>query len=183
MRIDAGRLQAARFADEKWYVLELHRDKVPVAEANLKAQGFQIFHPVMWVTVNQFGKLVKRLRPVFPGYCFVRCSLGEGRLRAIRSTRGVKRFAGPPGAVPACVPERIVASLIARCPDGVLAPSADDLKIGEEVRLEDCAFAGTLARIHELEDPARISVLISLFGTERIVSVPRAAVQPVVLRL
>lgn len=161
-----------------WYVLELQKDKAAVAEANLKAQGFQTFNPQMRATVRQFGKAVKRLQPMFPGYCFVFCSLADGRWRSINSTRGVKRFAGPPGVMPAAVRPSIVDTLLDRCPDGVFDPSAGDLHVGQEVRLEDCAFAGAIARVHELDAASRVKVLITLLGTDRIVSVPRTAVQP-----
>lgn len=166
-----------------WYVLELLKDKAPVAEANLKAQGFVTFNPQLRAPVKQFGKVVKRLRPVFPGYCFVKCSLADGRLRAINSTRGVKRFAGPPGLTPVPVGGGVVSALMRRCPDGVLDPTASELRIGQEVRLEDCAFAGALARVHELDDAARVRVLISLLGSERVVTVPRSSVQPANLYL
>lgn len=161
-----------------WYVLELQKDKAAVAEANLKAQGFQTFNPQMRATVRQFGKAVKRLQPIFPGYCFIHCSLADGRIRSINSTRGVKRFAGPPGVRPAAVRPSIIETLLGRCPDGVLDTSASDLRVGQEVRLEDCGFAGAIARVHELDAASRVKVLISLLGTERIVSVPRSAVQP-----
>ncbi len=166
-----------------WYVLELLKDRAPVAEANLKAQGFATFNPQLRAPVKQFGKVVKRLRPVFPGYCFVKCSLADGRLRAINSTRGVKRFAGPPGLTPTPVRAEIVSALMRRCPDGVLDPTAVELRVGQQVELEDCAFAGALARVHELDDTARVRVLISLLGAERIVTVPRSSVQPANLSL
>lgn len=161
-----------------WYVLELQKDKAGIAEANLKAQGFRTFIPQMRASVRQFGKVVKRLQPMFPGYCFVYCSLADGRWRSINSTRGVKRFAGPPGVMPAAVRPSIVDTLLDRCPDGVFDPSAGDLHVGQEVRLEDCAFAGAIARVHELDAASRVKVLITLLGTDRIVSVPRTAVQP-----
>lgn len=161
-----------------WYVLELHRDKVAVAEANLKAQGFRTFNPQMRAPVRQFGKVVKRLQPMFPGYCFVQCSLADGRWRSINSTRGVKRFAGPPGVIPAAVRPSILNTLLDRCPDGVFDPSAGDLHVGQEVRLGDCGFAGAIARVHELDAASRVKVLITLLGAERVVSVPRSAVQP-----
>jgi len=166
-----------------WYVLELLKDKAPVAEANLKAQGFPTFNPKLRTPVKQFGKLTKRLKPVFPGYCFVQCSLADGRLRAINSTRGVKRFAGPPGLIPTPVRLGVVSALMRRCPDGVLDPTAVELRVGQQVKLEDCAFAGALARVHELDDMARVRVLISLLGAERIVTVPRSSVQPANLSL
>jgi transcriptional antiterminator RfaH len=166
-----------------WFVVELLKDKAPVAEANLKAQGFATFNPQLRAPVKQFGKVVKRLRPVFPGYCFVHCSLADGRFRAINSTRGVKRFAGPPGLTPTPVRAGVVNALMRRCPDGVLDPTAGELRIGQQVRLEDCAFAGALARVHELDDAARVRVLISLLGSERVVTVPRSSVQPANLSL
>jgi transcriptional antiterminator RfaH len=164
--------------DNNWYAVELHREKVAVAKANLEAQGFGTFLPQMLVPVKQFGKSVRRLRPVFPGYCFVRCSLADGRWRAVNSTRGVKRFAGPPGITPSPVRKSIMAALLERCPDGVLDPTLGEFRIGQEVRLENCAFAGALATVHELDDVARVRVLISILGSERVVTVPRASVQP-----
>jgi len=178
-----ARQPTGRFDTESWYVLQPHKDKASVAEANLRAQGFAVFNPVMRAVVNQFGRPTPRLRPVFPGYCFVKCSLAEGRWRAISSTRGVKRFAGPPGVMPAPVRQTIITALMERCPHGILEPSLAELKVGQQVRLEDCAFAGALARVHELDDASRVRVLISLLGTERVLSVPRASVQPADLRL
>lgn len=164
--------------DCRWYVVEIQREKAEIAQINLRAQGFETFHPEMRVSVNQFGKPAKRLRPVFPGYCFVRCSISSGRWRAINSTRGVKRFAGPPGVLPVPVRDSVVDTLIARCPNGILDPSAVGITIGQQVRLSDCAFEGALATVHELDDLGRVKVLIALLGSDRIVSVPKSSVAP-----
>ncbi len=180
-RATHARLQSGQ--ESNWYVVELLRDKAFVAEANLRAQGFDTFHPRLRASVNQFGRQAKRLKAVFPGYCFVRCSLADGRWRAINSTRGVKRFAGPPGVIPSPVREKIVLDLMERCPNGVLDPTICELKVGQAVKLEDCAFAGALAKVHELDDAGRVRVLISILGTERVVAVPRASVQPAALAL
>jgi transcriptional antiterminator RfaH len=161
-----------------WYVLELLKDKASVAEANLNAQGFATFNPQIWTSVKQSGRLVKRMRPVFPGYCFVRCSLADGNLRSINATRGVKRFAGAPGLIPVPLSAAIVDHLMQRCPGGVFDPTLGNLQIGQQVTLKDCAFAGMLAHVHELDDAARVRVLISLLGSERVVTVPRASIQP-----
>jgi len=169
---------ATDLGGNEWYVLELLKDKALVAEANLKAQGFATFNPQLRAPVRQFGKVANRLRPVFPGYCFVSCSISDGRWRAINSTRGVKRFAGPPGLRPAPVKQTVVASLMERCRNGVLDPTIGELRIGQQVRLDDCAFAGAWAHVHEMDDAGRVKVLISLLGASRVVTVPRSSVQP-----
>lgn len=167
--------------DQEWYVLELNRGGFLVAEANLRVQGFSIFHPQMWATVNHLGTPAKRLVSVFPGYCFVKCNLGDGRLRAISSTRGVKRFAGLAGTKPAPLPQSVMAALMERCPNGILEPWHTNLGAGHKVRTEDCVLAGWLARVLELDDFARVKFLLSLLGTERIASVPHTSARPLVL--
>jgi len=170
---------AARGAGSSWYIIEIMQGKYLVAKANLHRQGFWTFNPEFQTRVNRFGKQVTALRPLFPGYMFVNCSLADGRWRAIRSTLGVKRFAGPAGAIPAPVRQSLVDELMARCPEGVLDPAIGELQIGQQVRLEDCAFSGAFAEVHRLDDAGRVRVLISLLGAERLVSVPRSAVRTV----
>lgn len=171
-------VERLRLPMHNWFAVELHRHKAAYAEANLRAQGFGVFHPKMWVTSRQFGRPVNRLRSLFPGYCFVNCDLSPGNWRAIKSSHGVRGFAGPTGIAPTPVGESLIHELMERCPRDIFDPTTLEVKNGQHVMVQGGPFNGAFGRIHELDDRGRVMILMSILGAERTLLVPRSSLRP-----
>lgn len=171
-------VERLRLPMRNWFVVELQRHKAAFAEASLRAQGFGVFHPKMWVTGRQFGRPADRLRSLFPGYCFVNCELSPGNWRALKSTHGVKGFAGPTGIAPTPMDESVIHELMERCPRDIFDPTTLEIKKGQHVTVQGGAFNGAFGRIHEVDDRGRVRILMSILGAERTILVRRSSLRP-----
>lgn len=153
-----------------WTAVALQPHADAIAPAHLARQQFSVFAPTMFCTVRHARKFVTKKVPLFPGYLFVWLDLGRMRWRAINGTRGVRGLLMA-GERPARVPDAVVDEL--RVAEGVSAP----LPVGAALEIVGGPFAGLTARLQRLDGASRITVLMQLVGTDRSVSVPRAAVR------
>ena len=121
------------------------------------------------------------LRPLFPGYIFVKVDPARQRWRPILSTIGVRslvRFGDKLGLMDGA----FISNLKARECDGAVSRPERDYTIGQDVRLAGGPFDGVIARIVELNDKNRLVVLMQLLNQpvrvkveERYVSAVQAA--------
>ena len=61
--------------EAKWYVAQVKPNGFASAEANLDRQGFETFMPLRRKTVRHARQMRDVLRPVFPGYLFIKFDL------------------------------------------------------------------------------------------------------------
>ena len=73
------------FYNQNWYVAQIKAPCFERAAANLTRQGFLTFSPMQKKTVRHARKLKNVLRPVFPGYLFVRFGADNSDWRKINS--------------------------------------------------------------------------------------------------
>ena len=149
--------------DQKWFLAQLKPNCVNIAEKNLKRQGFQTFLPLEEVTCQRKGKFANVVRPLFPGYIFVRFDVTRGLWRTINSTKGVTRLVSF-GKHPTAVPDDLVTELIVRCdPKGRPLPQKF-LAPGDRMRITDGPFANIVVEIEKIEPERRIWVLMEIMG-------------------
>lgn len=149
------------------------------ARAHLKRQGFETFSPVLLESSFKLGKKRNELRPLFPGYLFVRFDPSTNGWTAINSTRGVSRLILNDPRRPIPLPEGLMRTLHDRCDPDENYTTAEDLEIGDEVRVLTGPFAELVTRIEALPGAERVGVLIELMGREVRSSLPRAHVTKV----
>jgi transcriptional antiterminator RfaH len=144
-----------------WIVASTQPHREQVALANLSRQGFRAYCPRIRKRVRHARRLQEVLRPLFPGYVFIRLNPELEQWRSIGSTLGVRnliRF----GERPATVPGEFVTGLVATEEDGAVAlPRARDSYLpGEKVRMREGPFDGLIATVLSAGECDRIVVLM-----------------------
>ena len=142
-----------------WYVAQLKPNGFHKAQVNLIRQGFECFMPMRRVTVRHARKLSAGLRPVFPGYIFIKFGLDNGEWRKINSTLGVNRLICFSGSRPAQIPEVLMEGLMLRCDDQNVLKPITDWKTGEKARLIAGPFADFIGQVEELISDDRVRLL------------------------
>jgi transcriptional antiterminator RfaH len=103
------------------------------------------------------------LRPLFPGYVFVRVNNGFQRWRPILSTFGVRTLIQC-GGKPSLLDDSFIQTMKLREVDGAINREIDRYQIGQQVRLEGGAFDGVVATIVEMDEKDRLVVLMSILN-------------------
>jgi transcriptional antiterminator RfaH len=156
-------IQAAT-ADAQWFVAQTHPRAEAKAAAQLMRQGFHVYLP-------RFSKRRRHARrvdivgaPLFPRYLFVSVDLATQRWLSIRSTVGVARLICN-GDAPAVVQNCIVDDLKQHEDEhGFIKLQKRPFRIGEELRVVEGAFTGTLGLYEGMSDAERITILLDLLG-------------------
>ena len=144
-----------------WIVASTHPHKEHVAVGNLERQGFRVYCPKVRKRIRHARRLQQVIRPLFPGYIFIRLNPECEQWRSIGSTFGVRnliRFGDRPGTIP----DQFVERLHATEQQGVVAiPSArDSYNAGEKVRLREGPFEGLIATVLQATESDRVVVLM-----------------------
>lgn len=157
------RQQAEEAPGRQWYVAETEPRKEGLAVANLERQSFSSLCPRFQKIRRHARREETVLAPLFPGYVFVRFDVDSDPWRSINGTMGVRRLISF-NARPQPMPDLAIHPLLARCNDGILAPIANDLRVGEVVRVISGPFAEQLATVESLDDKGRVRVLLDILG-------------------
>ncbi len=160
----------------RWYVAQVKPNGFARAEANLDRQGFETFMPLRRKTVRHARQMRDVLRPVFPGYLFIKFGSKRADWRKINSTFGVSKLISFESGKPAPVPDSLMAGLRARSDDHHVLQPLDDLRAGERVRMISGAFADFVGEVEEMVANDCVRLLFELMGQTTRVDVPRADV-------
>lgn len=150
-------------ATDSWIVAATHPNKERLAVDNLQRQGFRPYCPRIRKRIRHARQVRVALRPLFPGYVFIRLDPHLEQWRSIASTFGIRsliRFGERPGTVPA----QFVSDLLATEEEGAVAlPRARDrYQAGEKVRVQQGPFEGLIATVLSASECDRITVLMDL---------------------
>lgn len=164
-------------ASMKWYVAQLKPNGFERALANLRQQNFETFMPMRRKTVRHARQLKEVLRPVFPGYLFIRFGAARSDWRKINSTFGVNKLVSFESEKPAPVPEALMQGLQKRCDARHVLKPLDDLKTGEEVKMISGAFAEFIGEIESFVASDCVRILFDFMGQKTRLDVPRSDVE------
>lgn len=154
-----------------WYVVRTKTGGEERSTWHLKNQGFEAYLPRYRKQVRHARKTEMALRPLFPGYVFVRLDIGRQRWRAINGTFGVIGIVQF-GDTPQAIPERMVQAIRAREDAvGAVDVAPQGLQKGDRVRVREGAFAEYTALLGEVSDGKRVTLLLDLMGREVRISV------------
>lgn len=150
-------------SDDSWVVASTHPHKEQVALDNLQRQGFRAYCPRVRRRIRHARRLQQVLRPLFPGYVFIRLDPETEQWRSIDSTLGIRnlvRFGDRPGTIPS----EFVAGLQVTEKEGAVAvPRARDCyDVGEKVRMREGPFEGLIATVLAVAESERITVLMDM---------------------
>ena len=141
-----------------WIAVNTHPSREHSAMRNLLNQGYGPYLPTIRKQVRHARKVHDVLRPLFPGYLFVRIEPAEQQWRPILSTVGVRSVVRT-GDTPCVVPEAFVQDLKKREDDGIIVRASSSRRIGETVRIAYGAFDGLVGKIISLSEKDRLVVL------------------------
>jgi len=158
-----------------WYLAQCKPNAERIALSNLDNQDFKTFLPLQEITQRKATLFQKKMRPLFPGYIFIRLNINDGFWRKVNSTRGVARLVRF-GKDPSPVPDGVVEGLIAHCsPEGVLQ-GLGKLKPGDQVQITQGPFAGFLAQISDVKPDRRVHLLLEIMGQKSAMTISQEAV-------
>jgi len=171
---------SAEAAGGSWVAVSTHHFKETVAVANLERQGFVAYCPMIRKSIRHARRLREVLRPLFPGYVFIRLDLHRDQWRPVLSTVGVRhliRFGDRLGVLP----EAFVEGLLEREEGGVvpIPRYRESYRPGEKLRFRDGPFEGLIATVLNCETNDRLLVLIDMLRQSVRVRTPIEDVVPV----
>lgn len=156
----------------RWYVIRTQSNKETQALVHLNNQGYEAYLPRYKKQRRHARKTEMVLRPLFPGYLFVRLDPERQMWRAINSTVGVLGLVQF-GTDLACVPDGIVEGIVEReDAEGVVRMAPPDLKPGDSVRIREGAMEDHIGILAEIGDEQRVTLLLNMLGREVRVRVP-----------
>lgn len=159
-----------------WHLVQLKPNAQHIARRNLERQGIAVFQPLIEQGERRRGHFATVMKPLFPGYLFVRIAPDSGLIGAVNSTLGVARLVCF-GSSPARVPQPVIRALQNRCdPDGALLPEGA-FEGGEQVRLATGPFASFIAKVECAAADQRAWLLLDLMGREARIAVPSNALR------
>src|SRR5262245_24089593 len=106
-----------------WVVMNTEPHREQVALENLARQAFNTYCPMMRTRIRHARRTHAVLRPLFPGYLFVRVNSDLQRWRPILSTYGVRTLVCC-GDRPSFLDDGFVEGLQARTIDGAIGRPA-----------------------------------------------------------
>lgn len=146
-----------------WAVVNTQPNRELLAVRNLTRQDFTVYCPKIRKTIRHARRSVQVLRPLFPGYVFVRVSADRRYWRPVLSTPGVRSVVRC-GDYISTLDDSFIVSLQSRETGGNVVKAAPEHYLGQQVKISGGAFDGIVTTIIELDEPDRIAVLIDLVG-------------------
>jgi transcriptional antiterminator RfaH len=159
-----------------WFVVRTQSRAEEKALRHLSNQGFIAYLPRYRRRVRHARRNEIVLRPLFPGYLFVRLDPDRCRWRSINGTVGVHEILTN-GDIPLAVPDRIIDEIKAREDEtGAVKLVPPSFVRGQAVRLLEGPLADISGLFEEMRDENRVVLLVSLLGRKVRMQVPAAAV-------
>ena len=162
---------------QAWYLVHCKSNSEKMALRNLDNQGFSSFMPLQEVTRRRGVTFQTKLKPLFPGYIFVAQNPFAGQWRKINNTRGVARLVSL-GAGPTPVPPTIMNQLFERCDATGIFQQSVNLVTGDNVKISQGPFSGTIGKIIEIEPDQRVHLLFNFMGQTSKLELDITAVAP-----
>jgi len=161
-----------------WAVVNTQPHKERIALDNLQRQEFRPYCPLIRRLRGRGRRGSEVLRPLFPGYIFVRIDPDAERWRPMLSTYGVRTLVRC-GDRLSLMDDAFIQSLRAREVDGVISRPTCPYQVGQQVRMAGGAFDGLVATIVEMREKDRLTVLMQLLSRAVKVEIDEQQISPV----
>lgn len=163
-----------------WYVAQTEPFRGILAEAEIKALGFEVFNPKIKTTrVWSRGRTTESVSHYIPGYIFTRFDIDEDTgWQRINDARGVKEFMWAAPETPARVRDSAMEPLMGLCVDGFLPGrlSGETLfKVGQVVKVKGGIFSGPVTAVAL----KRLTVMMEIFGAKREIMLAKKDVESI----
>ncbi len=164
---------------EQWFLIQFKPNSHKIANRNLQIQGFETFLPLFEITKRKQQSFLTDLKPLFPGYMFVKFNPNLPQWRAIKGTFGVSRVVSF-GNKLSVVPMELIKGLMQRCDKNGRFIIPKDFNIGNKVEVIKGPFTNFIATVDKIESTERISILLNYLGQNTIVSVNKGNIKNVI---
>jgi transcriptional antiterminator RfaH len=161
-----------------WAVVNTQPHREHIAVENLQRQEFIPYCPLIRRQQRHARRVTDVLRPLFPGYLFVKINPDLDRWRPMLSTFGVRSVVRCGDKV-SLLDDAFVQAVRAREVDGVISRPVSPYQEGQEVRVSGGAFDGLVATIVEMHPPDRLTVLMQLLNRTVKVRLDEGQISPV----
>ncbi len=164
---------------KKWYVVRTKVNQEGRAVKNLILQNFLVFCP-QEPNINIFENKLKKIKPLFPSYLFVKLNLKYDNWTKINHTYGVVEILRGTSFAPQSIPSEFVENL-AKYAKGNKSDFIDQFKLfkGQNVKFLDGPFWNKIAKIEELKSKERVFLLLKVFSREVKILVEKSKILPV----
>jgi transcriptional antiterminator RfaH len=164
--------------DLHWYVVQTKPANEGRVETHLFNQEIAAFLPMLETFHYLSGKMVLKLKPMFPGYLFARLDIRAAYYR-VKWTRGVNKILGN-GSEPTPVSEKVIQILRQRMGEKNVVRLDDDLEEGSVVQFTSGPFKDLMGVFDKkMSDGGRVRILLSLVGVDASVQVSRHQIKKV----
>jgi transcriptional antiterminator RfaH len=149
----------------KWYVIQTKPGNEHRVETHLLNQEIEIFLPLLETHQYSVGKMVQKIKPLFPNYLFGRLDLRVHYYK-VKWTRGVSKILGT-GDGPVPISEKVVRTIKEKVGKDNLVKLEEELKEGDIVQIT----SGPLKELtgifqKRVSDKGRVRILLSLIGVD-----------------
>ncbi len=151
--------------DTQWYVIQTKAGDERRVETHLVNQEIEEFLPLVEAHRYVNGKMVPRIKPLFPNYLFARLDLRRHYDR-VKWTRGVRKVLGTrEGPVP--ISERVVRAIQERVGEDKLVKLEEELKEGDTVQIASGPFKELVGIFQKkMSEKGRVRILLNLIGVD-----------------
>lgn len=172
-------MSVENFLDQSnWFAIQTKPNREDQAASNIGRMGLAVLLPKMKRERCEFGTRRVSIRPLFPGYLFVRFS-PSSHLHSIRYARGVNRIVCF-GELPVPLGDDVVSTIQSRVDDhGFVINNSPVLRKGDQVVINEGPLRG-LAGVfeRELSDGERALVLLKAVEYQARVLVEKLRLTP-----
>jgi transcriptional antiterminator RfaH len=149
----------------KWYVIQSKPGDEYRVETHLINQEIEIFLPLLETHQYCSGKMVKRIKPLFPNYLFARLDL-KFHYYKVKWTRGVSKILGT-GDGPVPISEKVVQTIREKVGKDNLVKLEEEWKKGDIVQITSGPFKELTGIFQKrVSDKGRVRILLSLIGVD-----------------
>ena len=160
------------FDNFHWFVVQTKPGDEHRAETHLLNQKIETFLPLLEIHQYSNGKMVQKIKPLFPNYIFARLDL-KLQYYKVKWTRGVSKILGT-GNGPVPISEKVIESIKERAGKDNLVKLEEKLKEGDVVQIT----SGPLKELSgifqkKISDNGRVRILLNLIGVDVSVQIDR----------
>ncbi len=165
-------------ASRQWFVVQTKPGNEHRVETNLSNQEIEVFLPLFETAQYAQGRLVQRIKPLFPNYLFAKLDI-ETHYYKVKWTRGVSKILGV-GSEPIPISEKVIRTIKERMGENNLVMLDDGLMQGAVVQFTSGPFKDLLGVFDKkMSDGKRVRVLLNLIGVDVPVQVSRYQIKKV----
>jgi transcriptional antiterminator RfaH len=148
-----------------WFVVQTKPNDEHRVNTHLLNQEIETFLPLFETHQYNNGKMLQRIKPLFPNYLFARLDIGLHYYK-VKWTRGVSKILGT-GDGPVPISEKVVQTIRERAGENNLVKLEEELKEGDVVQIASGPFKELTGVFQKrMSDKGRVRILLSLIGVD-----------------